>query len=152
LLVGPAIILHELGHKFVAIAFGHEATFFSAISINKFIHGMPFFDFPAILMVIALVSTYLGGTFVFFVPAYVAFTSVPTPLQLTLIAFAGPALNLALWLVPRWMIQNRKVQHKYIPFAIITSKINMLLFIFNMIPLPGFDGQKVFAGLLQLLF
>jgi Zn-dependent protease len=152
LLVGPAIILHELGHKFVAIGFGYDATFFSAISINKIFHGMPFFDFASILMIIALVSTYFGGSFLFFVPAYVAFGASPEPAQILLIAFAGPFVNLLLWLIPQWLVRQRRIPQKYTGFALITSKINMLLFIFNMIPLPGFDGAKVFSSLIRILF
>jgi len=151
-LFGTAVIMHELGHKFVAVAFGYDATFFSAISLNKLVHGLPFFDFASILMIIALVTTYMGGTFFFFIPAYVAFNAAPPPLQTALIAFAGPALNLVLWLVPRWLIKTKKIAYKYVSFAIMTSRINMILFIFNMIPLPGFDGSKILSGLLSLFF
>lgn len=155
-LIAPAIILHELGHKIIAMSFGYSATFFSAISINKLVngaaYGYSFLDFPAILMIIAIVSTYLGGTFLFFVPAYVAFSAAASPSQLMLIAFAGPFVNLLLWLIPKYLLKSRKIPYRYFPLAVLTSKINMLLFIFNMIPFPGFDGYKVFAGLFSLIF
>ncbi len=150
--VGPAIILHELGHKFVAMGFGHDATFFSALSINKLINGIPFFDFAAMLMIIAIVMTYFGSSFLFFVPAYVAFSAAATPLQSLLIAFAGPALNLVLWLGASFALKKGKVPHKYVGFAVITSKINMYLFIFNMLPIPGFDGFRFYEGLFRVLF
>lgn len=150
--VGPAIFLHELGHKFVAMSFGYDATFFSAISINKVVNGMPFFDFATILMIIALVSTYIGASFFFFVPAYVAFSSLATPFQQMLIAFAGPLVNLILWRGSIMLVKQRKVSHKYIPVTILTSNINKLLFIFNMIPFPGFDGFYVLTGLFSSIF
>jgi len=152
-LIVPAIVLHELGHKFVAISFGYQAIFHSPISIQHLLNPFLLFtDFFALLMVIAVITTYLGGTFLFFVPAYVSFSALATPLQTTFIAFAGPFLNLILWLLPMWLVKSRKIPHKYIPFVILTSKINMLLFIFNMLPIPGFDGFKVYAGLFKLLF
>ena len=151
-LIAPAIILHELGHKFVAIGFGYDATFFGAISLNKYIHGMPFFDFASILMIIAVVTTFLGGTFLFFVPAYVAFSAAATGSQQIFIAFAGPGLNLVLWLGAAWLIKTRRIPDKYVPFAIITSKVDMILFSFNMLPIPGFEGFHVYSGLFKTIF
>lgn len=151
-LVGPAIILHELGHKFTALALGSNATFFSSLSINKLIQGIPFFDFPAILMIIALASAYFGSGFIFFVPGYVAISSVITPIQTLLIAFAGPGINLVLWLGSKWLLNTGKIPHKYQTLAFLTGRINMFLFILNMIPIPGFDGFKVFTSLSQIIF
>lgn len=151
-LIAPAIIFHELGHKFAAMGFGYNATFFSAISINKIISGMPFIDFASILMVIALVSTYFGGSFLFFVPAYVSFSAAANPMQTALIAFAGPAVNLILWQGAKLLLWKKSVSNKYLSLVALTARINMLLFIFNMIPLPGFDGAKVLSGLFQLIF
>ena len=156
-LIAPAIVLHELGHKFVAISAGYQAIFHSPISIQHFLNPFLLFsDFFALLMVIALVTTYLGGTFLFFVPAYVSITApiggAVVPIIGSIIAFAGPALNLVLWLGVGYLVKSGKVKHKYLPFAVLTSKINMLLFIFNMLPIPGFDGWKVYSGLFSLIF
>ncbi len=152
-LIVPAIVLHELGHKFVATGFGYEATFHSPISVQHILNPFLIFsDFFAMLMVIALVSSLLGGMFLFFVPAYVSFSALAGPFQQMLIAFAGPGINLILWLGSRWLIKSNRIKHKYLPFAVITSKINKLLFIFNMIPIPGFDGSKVLMGLIGWLF
>ena len=152
-LIVPAIVLHELGHKFVAMGFGYEATFHSPISIQHFLNPFLIFsDFFAMLMVIALVSSLLGATFLFFVPAYVSFSALTTPFQQMLIAFSGPGVNLILWLGSKWLVKSNRIKNKYIPFAVITSKINMLLFIFNMIPIPGFDGSKVLFGMINWLF
>ncbi|RME30986.1 hypothetical protein D6789_04060, partial [Candidatus Woesearchaeota archaeon] len=134
-LVAPSIILHEFGHKFVALAFGLKATFNAA-------YGWLF---------AALVLKYLLG-FVFFVPAYVAIRGASTPLQDALTSFAGPAVNLALWLGAAFWLKNMrgfrsKKQQDLAMFLKAFSKINMFLFIFNMIPLPGFDGFHVLAAL-----
>jgi Zn-dependent protease len=33
---------------------------------------------------------------------------------------------------------------------VITSKINMFLFIFNMIPIPGFDGFQIISNIIRV--
>ncbi|MBW3003585.1 M50 family metallopeptidase [Candidatus Woesearchaeota archaeon] len=136
LVTAPAIILHELGHKFLAMHFGMAAVFKAAYTWL----GIGF-----------LLKLFTG--FIFFVPAYVEITNVAnaTPLQFSLVAFAGPAVNLVLWLTTWFVYTRYKIKQKYMPFLVLTSKINMLLFIFNMLPIPGFDGFKVYSGIFQTL-
>lgn len=136
LVTAPAIILHELGHKFLAISFGMEATFNAAY----FWLGL------------GVLLKLMNFNFIFFVPAYVSIMGTGTPLQYGLIAFAGPAVNLILWLGTLFIYKNRLINKKYNSLLLLTSKINMFLFIFNILPLPGFDGSKVFSGLLQAVF
>ncbi len=135
-LVAPAILLHELGHKFVAMYFGMSAVF------NASYFGL----------LLGIFLKLVGSPFLFFIPAYVSFPNVATPIQSSLIAFAGPFVNLILWIVSSIILKHVKLHRKYVPFFYLTSRINMILFIFNMIPIPGFDGYKVFAGLLSYLF
>lgn len=150
-IIVPSVVLHELGHKLVAIALGYGATFHSPISVQHIFNPVSLFTDPfALLMIIALVSTFFGVGALFFVPAFVSIGGNPGSLQSVLIAFAGPGINMLLWLVPAWLLKHNKIPHKYHMYSIITSKINKLLFIFNMIPIPGFDGSKVLVGLLQL--
>ena len=72
------------------------------------------------------------------------------PLTSGLVAFAGPALNLALF-VTSWAVlkHNRVRSKKWFVFWLVTKRINLLLFILNMLPVPGFDGLKVYQGLFQ---
>ncbi len=143
MVVAPAIILHEFGHKFVAMAFGMQATFQAAY----------------FWLVLGTVMKLAGVSLIFFVPAYVSWkpTNAAAGLYLTqnpwvgsLIAFAGPAVNLVLWLVAKAMLKKAKGEKAYV--LAIVSKINQFLFIFNMIPFPGFDGFHVFQGLYQTIF
>jgi Zn-dependent protease len=69
-----------------------------------------------------------------------------------MVAFSGPLLNLILWLIGMYLIKHSLVNRKYYPTIGVMAKLNMYFFIFNMIPLPGFDGFSVFAGLLQTFF
>jgi len=136
LVTAPAIIFHELGHKFVALSYGLEAHFQAAW----------FF------LALALIMKFMNFGFIFIVPAYVSILGRATPLEFGLIAFAGPAVNLILWLGAAFALKKNLFQKKYDAILALTSKINMFLFIFNMLPIPGFDGSKVFTGLVQTFF
>ena len=140
LAAAPAIILHEFGHKFAAMAFGLQAVFKVAY----------------MWLGIGLILRLSGTGLIFFVPAYVSITNPsgipPSPLMLSLIAFAGPAVNLALWIAFSIILKKRLITEKYLPLIYIAKQINMFLFIFNMLPIPGFDGYKVFSGLIQTIF
>jgi Zn-dependent protease len=135
-IAAPAIIFHELGHKFVALSFGLEAVFQAAW----------FFLFLALIMKL------MNFGLIFIVPAYVSILGRATPLESSLIAFAGPGINLFLWLGAAFALKKNLFSSKYNHILALTSKINMFLFIFNMLPIPGFDGSKVFMGLVQAFF
>lgn len=132
--IAPAIVLHELAHKFVALAFGLEATFHASY----------------IFLFIGLVLSMLNFKFLFFIPGYVAI-SLGTPLQGALTAFAGPFINLLLWIAALLTIKYKWVDKKYLPAAYLTKQINMFLFFFNMLPIWMFDGAKFFSGMYQYL-
>ena len=133
MITAPAIILHELGHKFVALGFGLEAQFQAAW----------------LFLGLALLMKLMNFGFIFIVPAYVSIIGRATPMEFGLIAFAGPAVNLILWLLAAFALKRNLFPRKYDTALGLTSKINMFLFIFNMLPIPGFDGSKVFMGLIQ---
>ena len=136
LVAAPAIILHELGHKFVALSFGLEAVFQAAW----------FF------LMLALLMKLMNFGFIFIVPAYVSIIGMATPLESSLIAFSGPAVNLILWLFAAFAIKKNLFAKRHNVALLLTSRINMFLFIFNMLPIPGFDGNAVFRGLVQAFF
>lgn len=135
LVTAPAIILHELGHKFMAIYFGMNASFHAA-------YGWLF---------LALLLKLMNFGFIFLVPAYVSILGNGTDLQFSLVAFAGPFVNLVLWLGSYLILKQKKLKRKYIHALTLTRQINMFLFIFNMLPIPGFDGFSVFSHLLHII-
>ena len=136
LVAAPAIILHEFGHKFVAISYGLEAHFQAAW----------------LFLGLALIMKLMNFGFIFIVPAYVSIIGRASPLESSLIAFSGPAVNLALWLFAMLSVKKNFFPKKYDTALLSTSKINMFLFIFNMLPIPGFDGNAVFMGLIRAFF
>jgi len=136
-IVAPSIILHEFGHKFVAIAFGMSATFQAAYT----------------WLGIGILLKLLGVGFIFFVPAFTSIIGAGTNLMFTAISFAGPAVNLVIWLVSLIILKtNKKLKKNTYQFLFLVKRINMFLFIFNMLPIPGFDGFGVFSGLAKALF
>ncbi len=141
LAIAPAIILHEAGHKIVAIFFGYTAVFHAAY----------------LFLLIGFVLAIIRSPIIFFVPAFVTITCaagcVNTPLARVLIAFAGPFVNLLLFFTALIVIKTHKdLSKKAFLFWHLTKLINIFLFIFNMLPIPGFDGSKVFSGLIQAFF
>src|SRR3989338_6924644 len=97
LVTAPAIILHELGHKFVALGFGLEAQFQAA----WFFLGL------------ALIMKLMNFGFIFIVTAYVSIMGSATHLESGLIAFAGPAVNLILWLFAAFAVKKHLFPKKY---------------------------------------
>lgn len=135
----PAVILHELAHKFVALGFGMNAVF------NAFYRDTTYLIFG----IFAVVSKYAGLPFVFLVPGFVRISGNGTHLQYALTAFAGPCLNLFLWLGSAYLLKTGKYKKKHFLLLLLTRKINMFLFIFNMIPIPGFDGFSAFSQIIK---
>ncbi len=136
-LVAPPIILHELGHKFVAMSMGYTATFQAAY----------------IFLIIGVVIKLLRIPFIVIVPAYVSITGVGlTHIQHATIAFSGPAVNGMLWIASLLVLKTQKLDTNWLTFWKYSLYINGLLFVFNMLPIPGFDGWKVYAGLYNYFF
>lgn len=135
----PAIVLHELAHKFAALGFGLDAVF------NAFYRS----PFTLILGVLTIISKLTGFGFMFFVPGFVSISGAGTHLQFALAAFAGPLVNLILWIAPWLMLKYKKDRKKHYILLALTSRINMFLFIFNMLPLPGFDGYNFLMELIR---
>ena len=131
MIVAPAVVLHELGHKFVAMAFGQFAQF----------------QISAMGLAIGAGLKLIGFPFVVFVPGYVRITGQALlGWQNALIAFAGPGINLLLWAIFSLIAKGIKEPKNKI-ILLIMARINLFLFAFNMIPIPPFDGHQVFSGL-----
>ncbi len=132
LVAAPGILLHELFHKFVAILFGLTANF------QIFWAGLG----------IAIFLKLISSPFLIIAPGYVLISGNPQPLQSVLISFAGPAANLILWLIATLILNNStKLTKTQATFLYLTKRINMVLFIFNMIPIPPLDGFNVLYSL-----
>jgi len=138
LAVAPAVIFHELAHKFVALSFGIPATFYASYGF----------------LIIGVLLKLFGSPFLFFVPGFVVHPAAP-PLLSALIAVVGPLTNLLIWGICVYLIKNHQkynISNKWIMILGFTRKINIFLFFFNMLPIPPFDGYQFFSGLFKAFF
>lgn len=131
LVTAPAIVLHELAHKFVAMGFGFPAEFH--------IWGFG--------LLLALFLRVINSPLIIIAPGYVSIPLVTDPTIYRLIAAAGPAINLILWIGAFLILRFAKNLNKNQMIVLyLTKKINMILFIFNMIPFGPLDGAKILFG------
>ena len=136
-------MLHELAHKFIAIAFGLSAFF------QVWYPGLG----------IAIFLKLINSPFLIVAPGYVNISNsgILDPFMNNLInvmvAFAGPAVNLIIWLIATLILTNaRRLTQMQATTLYLTKKINFLLFVFNMLPIPPLDGFHVLFGLFKLIF
>ncbi|MBS3108655.1 site-2 protease family protein [Candidatus Woesearchaeota archaeon] len=129
-IAAPAVLLHELGHKFTALAFGINAEFFASY----------------LGLGIGVLLRLINSPLLLFVPGYVNIANA-TSVQSMIIAFMGPFMNLLLWIGAFLLLKYRHYNAKASIILYATKRINMILFIFNMLPIPPFDGFKVLSGL-----
>tara|TARA_A100001037_G_scaffold228456_1_gene206522 strand:- start:616 stop:1464 length:849 start_codon:yes stop_codon:yes gene_type:complete len=123
---GPAFIIHELAHKFVAKYYGCWAEFRAD---------------PAGLRTGVLIAFFVG--FLFMAPGAVMVAGNVNRRQNGMIALAGPMSNLVLWVIglPFYAIF---AEHTYI--GLVTGlwlTANAILGAFNMLPFGPLDGRKI---------
>ncbi len=136
LVAAPGVIFHELAHKFVALSFGIAATFHAAYT----------------WLIIGVVLKLLNFGFIFFVPGYVSYNAASaTYMQSALIAIAGPLMNLALFGGAYLLLKYGTIKDKNYVLALhLTKNMNLFLFIFNLIPIPPFDGFSFFYNVYKI--
>lgn len=143
LVVAPAVILHELGHKFVAMSFGLEATFFA------------FYHEPLTLGLAALAAflKISGFGFVFIVPGFVGISAGASSMESFWIAFAGPLVHL-IFFVGSVLVEKfaTNLSARVKEYVYLSKWINGLLFLINMLPIPGIDGWAVYTNFNSWLF
>jgi len=147
-----AITLHEAAHAYAAWQLGDDTAYRKGrVTFNPLKHVDPFGTvlLPALLLIMQ--APFLFG---WAKPVPVVFARLRRPRRdMVIVAAAGPATNLilatvsavlfrALWLLPEAALQwSGQLLYNSI-------LLDLVLAIFNMLPLPPLDGGRVAVGLL----
>lgn len=149
-----AITLHEAAHGYVARHFGDMTAYQQGrISLNPIRHIEPFGTIVLPLLMLWATS----GNFMFgwAKPVPVNFMALRRPKQDMLwVAIAGPASNLLMAM--GWAIlfkfaalnSDSYFAAPLLQMAAIGIKINVVLLVLNLLPLPPLDGGRVLMSLL----
>jgi Zn-dependent protease len=147
-----AITLHEAAHGYVARHFGDMTAYQQGrITLNPIKH----ID-PVGTILLPMLTLVLGGVlFGWAKPVPVNFSALRRPKQDMLwVAIAGPASNMVMaifWaLVAKlaWSFPHSYFAEPMLEMAQIGVKINVILMVLNMLPLPPLDGGRVAVSLL----
>ncbi len=147
-----AITLHEAAHGYAARHFGDDtAARAGRISLNPLRHVDLF---GTILLPAILLLSHTGVLFGYAKPVPVDFRALRNPKQdMVWVAAAGPAMNVLLALVSVCLIAipsllgftEAPVAREVFWFSV---RINLVLAVLNMLPIPPLDGGRVAVGLL----
>ena len=155
-----AITLHEAAHGYAALSLGDDtAKRLGRVSLNPLRHVDPVGTvlLPGLLLVSQLLT--IGRVEVMFgwakpVPVDVGRLRDPR-FGMVLVAAAGPAMNAVLALAsavalhavdPAWVGEDAGAWA--LRFCLLSILANLVLGLFNLIPLPPMDGGRILGGLL----
>ncbi|MCU1449488.1 MAG: peptidase [Acidimicrobiales bacterium] len=139
----PSIILHEVSHGWVALAFGDDtAKRAGRLTLNPVAHVDPF---GTIILPLILVLT-TGRAFGYAKPVPVNPRNLRNPReQSVLVSLAGPGINIAIALAAALVLRMAGLGNLDLFKKVVygAGYANVILAAFNLIPIPPLDGSAV---------
>ena len=134
-----ALVFHEFSHAWVANKLGDPtARYAGRLTLNPMAHLDP---------IGGLMILFVGFGWAKPVPVDIRYLSNPR-VDMMKIAFAGPASNLLLAFIGGTILRLGFVHGTMAMMIMLFTQINIMLAVFNMIPIAPLDGSQIFSGLL----
>ena len=147
-----AITLHEAAHGYAALRLGDNTAFMMGrVTLNP----VPHIDLVGTLLLPLLLYFSTSGAFLFGYakPVPVRFDQLRNPKRdMVWVALAGPGANLLqafLWGIALYGLAGSGVEERFfLEMCKAGMLTNVVMFAFNLFPLPPLDGGRIVVGLL----
>ena len=147
-----AITVHEAAHGYAARYFGDNTAWsLGRVTLNPVKHIDPFGTLlMPLLLYFATAGTFLFG---YAKPVPVQFDHLRKPKQhMVWVALAGPGANFVqalLWGALFYVLSGTGVTERFfVEMCRAGMLVNVVMFVFNLFPLPPLDGGRILVGLL----
>ncbi|MDO8579689.1 MAG: site-2 protease family protein [bacterium] len=147
-----SVVIHEISHGYAALALGdHTAEYAGRLTLNPIKH----IDLVGTI-ILPIISLMLPGSFLFGWAKPVPYNPYNLRNQRwgeAIVAVAGPASNILLALIFGFFIRFYLIPNDLLASGAgvicqVIVMVNIVLAVFNLIPIPPLDGSKIISSIL----